>query len=98
MNVLQTVVHTTMRLAVSVLRDVLILGFLCTVLVTADEDSDFEDDVTTEEFDDVSPSHSHDHDDDTVESVKPLERVRIVWHYNMQKFLYTWFDTAHQNG
>lgn len=67
----------TMRLAVCILRDILLFGLIFALLVTADEDSDFEDDLASEEFDDVPPSHTHDHDDETIESVKPLERVSI---------------------
>jgi hypothetical protein len=39
------------------------------------EDSDFEDDVTNEDFDDSPIVQSQDLDGDTVEPLKPLERV-----------------------
>ena len=64
-----------MRVAIHFLCDVVVVCLLLGSFVAADEDSDFEDDVATEDFDDMPAMHSHDHDDETVESVKPLERV-----------------------
>jgi len=64
-----------MRVAVRVLCDAIVVCLLLGALVVADEDSDFEDDMANEDFDDISTTHSHDHDDETIETVKPLERV-----------------------
>jgi calnexin len=67
-----------MRVAVRVLCDVVVICLLFGTFVATDEDSDFEDDVANEDFDDIPAMHSHDHDDETIESVKPLERPTYV--------------------
>lgn len=67
-----------MRLVVHILHGLLLISVLCGLLVTADDDSDFEDDLPSEEFDDAASVHTHDHDDEVIESVKPLERVGIL--------------------
>ena len=56
------------------------------LLVSGDEDADFDDDVVSDDFDDSAMDHDDISDDDddnvipeTSESVKPLERVSFTW-------------------